>query len=140
MNFILKTEEDAKKILERYNKFHDGFIKSFNFCSQDYFDSDKNLISFGLTDIDINFAHCNYSEGNPPYNKMICASFKEVQGLSISFPEIKCGDWTIYSMDFIKNDKGFVIKITFDFFDTKKNMWTKLESISFAFKEADFVE
>lgn len=149
MFYILKTEDDAKKILEIFNSFHDGFIKTIRLQSYDRFNPNKEQFCTGNFNVYIDFAHYNYEEGKKPYNQIIHATFKRVGNFNCALEEIKNCDWTIYAINFEKAkrivqediyEQCFVFKLILGYFNVENNSWSNIEKKLFTFIEAKFQE
>lgn len=84
MKLILKDAGDAKKILDYFNHFHDGFIKKFSVTSRDRFTAVKSSeartrsIRHTLGEgywVRIDFAHHNYRPGGGDARRIVRATF-----------------------------------------------------------------
>ena len=96
--------EEAAKVLNYFNGFHDGFMKRIVITSQNDMDrNDEDLAAqTGVVfDVQIVFAHFNYgyepgkSYERPmrPHNQIIHAEFHNVQGLFCDFSEGFLGNY-----------------------------------------------
>lgn len=151
MTNVLKTENDAKTILQFYNSFHDGFIKSICLKSNDHFKPNKDQICSGSFDVSIDFAHHNYNEGKPKYNQMIHADFKDVKDFILNAEGVKKYDWSINAIIIERSkrisentkkcyESCFVFKVVHECLDAKSNEWNNVEKELFTFSEAKFKE
>ena len=87
--FIIDSEDEAVKILDYFNGFHDGFIKKITLESNDYFSQDDmdDIMSRSqsVTEdivLKLDIAHYNYGAGGPPVNRGVCLLFKDFYDLN----------------------------------------------------------
>ena len=96
----LRTEGDAREILDQFNGFHDGFIKQLSLRSHDSFEKHgpgETEITHRLTgtfDAVIQIAHYNYS-GIQPLDRVIQCSFKGVRDFRLDLRELLSYEWNI---------------------------------------------
>jgi hypothetical protein len=81
----VRSVDEGVEAMEYFNASHDGFIKRFLIMSQDYFLPDKSQMCTGSFNAELDFAHYNYREGQPPPNQLIRAVFIEVQDALCDF-------------------------------------------------------
>ena len=101
-SFTVASVEDAKKALDYFNGFHDGFMKRIIITSQNDMDMDEDRSenyaarTGVIFDVQIDFAHYNYGydpsksyERSPlrPCNQIVHVEFHDVQGLFCDFSE-----------------------------------------------------
>jgi hypothetical protein len=82
--FDIASMEEAKSVLEHFNQFHDGFIKRITVVSQDEMGEDYSQSSRGIFDIELEFAHYNYTAGAQPLHparQRVWATFYNVRDL-----------------------------------------------------------
>ncbi len=85
-SFDVASVEDATRVVEYFNGFHDGFMKRIVIESRDRMDEDHGQSCSGVFDVEIDFAHYNYWDGSEPfhpYNQIVHARFSEVQDLCL---------------------------------------------------------
>ena len=81
-SFELASVEDAVRILDYFNGFHDGFIKRMVIESKDSIHEDFSQTCTGVFEVEIDFSHYNYAAGADPfhpYNQIVRARFSNVQ-------------------------------------------------------------
>jgi len=149
MNYLLKKKEDVKNVLDRLNYFHDGFIKELCLTSHDKFDSDKSQFCTGEFSLKIDFAHYNYDEGRPPFNRIIRCFFKDVKDFNFNFRNFRLADGAITLLEIEETERCdnnydievcFVLKIRFNFYQKKENKWTEVKQTLFSFREVQLEE
>jgi hypothetical protein len=100
----LRTENDAREILDQFNGFHDGFIKQLSLRSHDSFEkhgpgeTEITHRCTGTFDAVIQIAHYNYS-GLQPLDRVIQCSFKGVREFCLDLRELMSYEWNIKSVD-----------------------------------------
>jgi len=102
-SFGVSSAEEAANIVERFNGFHDGFMKRIVITSQDEIDEDLSQSCTGVFDVEIDFAHYNYQRGDEPshpYNQIVHARFRNVQDMYCDFREGFLGN-TIVSVSIV---------------------------------------
>jgi hypothetical protein len=92
--FRVASVEEADAALEYFNYFHDGFIKRLTITSHDEFGEEKGQLCTGLFDIEIDFAHYNYRQGEPPDDQIVHAHFSNVMDILLDFHAVSF-DWVI---------------------------------------------
>ena len=83
-NFRISSVEEAARILDYFNGFHDGFIKRIVVESHDEIHTDLSQSTSGVFDVEIDFAHYNYPKGAEPFhphNQIVRAEFENVQDI-----------------------------------------------------------
>ncbi len=78
MRFELRSLGDATKILEHFNHFHDGFIRSFLVSSRDHFEKIGCQRVTGQYDAQILFAHYNFGWPSQDADTRVEAKFYDV--------------------------------------------------------------
>ena len=89
-SFAVSSAGEAAQALDYFNGFHDGFMKRIAITSHDEIDEDHGQSCTGVFDVEIDFAHYNYPDGNEPfhpYNQIIHARFRKVQDIFCDFSE-----------------------------------------------------
>lgn len=89
-SFDVSSAEEAAVAFDYFNGFHDGFMKRIDITSRDAIDEDHGQSCSGLFDVDIEFAHYNYADGEAPFhphNQIVHAVFLDVQDIFGDFRE-----------------------------------------------------
>lgn len=141
----LTTPEDARAILEHFNSFHDGFIKSFLLTSRDSFErSSKGAgqVVTGLFDAELGFAHFNYGNGSTPHDRIVRASFSGVADvlLDLRLGKGRFSDWSIDRLEIGVcggDDRGFSLTVRRRVL-TEGSRWQEETSSLFRFQSAVF--
>jgi hypothetical protein len=97
---IVSSVEEAARVLDYFNGFHDGFIKRFVIESRDEILADRSQSCTGVFDVRIDFAHYNYQQGAEPFHthdQIVTTRFSNVQDLFCDFREGFLGN-TIISL------------------------------------------
>jgi hypothetical protein len=95
--------EEAARVLDYYNGFHDGFMKRIILQSQDEIHRDLSQSCTGVFDAAVDFAHYNYQNGAEPlhpYNQVVRAEFRNIQDFFCDFREGFLGN-TIISLSMV---------------------------------------
>jgi hypothetical protein len=103
ITFELSSVEEATKILDYFNGFHDGFIQRMVIESKDRISEDLSQTCTGLFEVEIDLAHYNYAAGTEPfhpYNQIVRARFRNVQDILCDFREGFLGN-TILSLSIV---------------------------------------
>lgn len=83
-SFHVSSVEEAAAAFDYFNGFHDGFMKRIDIASRDEIDQDHGQSCTGLFDVEIEFAHYNYADGDAPFhphNQVVHALFRDVQDI-----------------------------------------------------------
>jgi hypothetical protein len=94
---VLKTPEEAAAILEYFNGFHDGFIKQLTLSSYGHFERWGVQACSGRLDLELEIAHYNYRDGEPPADQVIHARFTRVRDLQADMPG-RAAEWRIMNV------------------------------------------
>ena len=86
MHRLVATPEQAEEVLEYFNGFHDGFIKRLSLVSYDYFEARGVQVCSGRLDLELEIAHYNYRNGEPPADQVVHARFTHVRHLHAEMP------------------------------------------------------
>ena len=84
--FQVRSEADGLRILDRFNGFHDGFIRRIDIVSRDRFEEIGVQSADGVYDVTIEFAHYNYPDGDEPFHpvdQIIEAKFRGVEDVYV---------------------------------------------------------
>ncbi len=96
--FPVSSPAEAARALDYFNGFHDGFMKRINIVSDDEIDEDHGQSCTGLFQVEIDFAHYNYRDGNEPfhpYDQIVHAVFRQAQDIFCDFREGFLGNTVI---------------------------------------------
>ncbi len=88
--FHVSSVEEAAAAFDYFNGFHDGFMKRIDIASRDEIDQDHGQSCTGLFDVEIDFAHYNYADGDAPFHphdQIVQAVFGGVQDIFCDFRE-----------------------------------------------------
>ena len=105
MVYSVENAHDAEAALERFNYFHDGFIKRVELVSRDRFEqngpayTDRAHVCTGSFGVTLEIAHYNYDQGNQPYNRLIRCRFEDVQSFLLDLRAHQLHDWPITRLD-----------------------------------------
>jgi hypothetical protein len=105
MIYSIENARHAEAVLERFNYFHDGFIKRVELLSHDRFEqngpayTDRAHICTGSFEVILEIAHYNYGPGDQPYNRLIKCRFEDVQGFLLDLRTHQLHDWPITRVD-----------------------------------------
>ena len=83
---IVASPEEAEAVLDYFNGFHDGFIKRLTLISHDYFEARGVQVCSGHLDLEVEIAHYNYRDGEPPATQVVQARFTHVRHLHTDMP------------------------------------------------------
>jgi hypothetical protein len=151
--FPVVTAEDAASVIERFNAFHDGFIKEVSLRSRDWFSSegpdpwDLGHNCTGAFDAVIDFAHYNYGGTIQPLDRIVRARFVDVSDFRLDLRGVKPGDWPIQYVAIEGATRArpqggeeacFRLHITWSHFDGEA--WGSRSEELFTFRQAEFQE
>jgi hypothetical protein len=144
--------EEATKILDYFNGFHDGFIQRMVIESKDRINEDFGQTCTGVFEVEIDLAHYNYAAGTKPfrpYNQIVRARFRDVQDVLCDFREGFLGN-TILSLSIVAADrlKGgetttercLCLRLARHFYLANERRYELRESPLFTFTAAALVE
>jgi hypothetical protein len=89
--FAASSSEEVQAALEYFNGFHDGFMKRIVLVSQDRMEADGSQTVGGRFDVEVDFAHYNYADGERPLHpasQLVRARFEDVQDI---FCDLRAG-------------------------------------------------
>jgi len=144
VDYELKTPPDAAAIVETFNGFHDGFIRSLALRSQDRFTADGPEATdiahhtSGGFDIDVEFAHYNYGGRLQPIDRIVRAVFREVRDINLDLTGHTPEQWPITVVEFPPSDDLFGFHITRSRLDGAE--WVTSLQTWFRFGAATFTE
>jgi hypothetical protein len=84
--FRLTSAEEGRRVLDRFNAFHDGFIRRIEIVSRDRFEGIGVQTASGVYDVTIELAHYNYGDGQEPFHpvdQVIEARFSDVEDVYV---------------------------------------------------------
>lgn len=139
--------EEANAVLEYFNGFHDGFIKTLSVISHDVFEERGVQASSARLDLEITFAHYNYQQGERPADQLITARFFEVMDLSIAFSG-QLHEWSVYEVFISETSRALedgreeaclaAVLLQSRLRDNRE--WQRHEDLTFTFRRAAFEE
>jgi hypothetical protein len=97
----IESLDDAERMVERFNGFHDGFIKRVELVSHDRFDqfgpdfTDRCQVCTGLFDAVLDFAHYNYDRDRQPVDRLVSCRFEAVKGFHLDLRNTELHDWVV---------------------------------------------
>ena len=153
MNGFVKTQEDANRILDHFNGFHDGFIYKLILRSHDVFTKEGPEVPeithhcSGQFDVRIDIAHYNYGQGTQPHNRIVRCFFKNVQDFCLDLRSRKSYEWPITNIEMTSGTRERELRGTEPCFSLNI-VWGKLIGESWevdtyallTFQEAEFEE
>jgi hypothetical protein len=145
VNYPVATLEQARVALEYFNGFHDGFIRRLGLVSHDRFEARGVHTLSGRLDLELDLAHYNYREGEPPADQVVELRFAEVRGLWIDLPYAN-GEWAIEDLriasttrtEFGREEDCLAAAMLHHRLD--QGTWTVREVLRFTFRAAEFTE
>jgi hypothetical protein len=141
----LRTPEEAAAILEYFNGFHDGFIKRLTLISHDYFEARGVQVCSGRLDLELEIAHYNYRDGEPPADQIVQARFTHVRHLHTDMPG-NAAEWSLINVYFepgtrqtvVTEEPCFHARFLQNQLDQER--WVHYQALRFSFREAAFRE
>jgi hypothetical protein len=145
--------EDAADAVERFNAFHDGFIREVSLRSRDRFsgeESDPFSLGHHCTgefDAVIDFAHYNYGGRIQPLERVVRGRFMDVMDFRLDLHGVKPEDWPIRSVEIEpatrthprRGEEGcFRLRITWSHLDGEA--WSSRSEELFSFLRGEFEE
>jgi hypothetical protein len=97
----LAPGDDPGPIIEEYNAFHDGFVRSIALASRDRFtrvgprDWDVAHETTGQFAAVIDFAHYNYDGGIQPLDRLVRATFRGVREFALDLRGFRSYEWPL---------------------------------------------
>ena len=153
MNFSIKTQDNATRILDHFNGFHDGFIHKFVLRSHDVFTREGPEVTdiahqcSGRFDVRIDVAHYNYGQGTQPHDRIVRCFFRNVQDFCLDLRSRKSYEWPITNVEITAGTRVTESGETESCFELTM-LWSKLVDESWeisraellTFQEAEFEE
>ena len=153
MTLYLRSETDARDILDYFNGFHDGFIKEVSLRSYDSFAKEGPEITdiahrcTGRFDAVIDTAHYNYQSGTQPYHRVVRCQFKNVKDFYVDLRDVKSYEWPIKVVDIRPGQRHTehggmesCFSLVFSWSKLVDNQWSERREQVFTFQEAEFSE
>jgi hypothetical protein len=137
--------DQARAALEYFNAFHDGFIRRLALISHDVFEARGVHTLSGRLDLELDLAHYNYRDGEPPADQIVELRFTEVRDLWVDLPYAN-GEWAIVDLRVSSATRtGFgneeqCLQATMRHHRLDEGQWTVCEVLRFTFKAAEFTE
>lgn len=100
----IENLNDAERMLDRFNSFHDGFVKRVELVSHDRFDqfgpeyTDRCQVCSGLFDAVLEFAHYNYDMDRQPADRVVSCRFEEVKEFRLDLRGNTLHDWVVHGV------------------------------------------
>lgn len=152
---LLEPDEPdrASDLIERFNAFHDGFIKRLSLESRDRFSKvgpELHAIGHEVTgafDAVVEFAHYNYGETLEPPQRVVRGRFEGVRDFRLDLRGWGASDWPIQyvAIEPARRDAGeggdepcFRLSVTWSHLNG--NEWTHRTAELFTFRRARFDE
>lgn len=141
--FDVTTPDDAARVVEFFNAFHDGFIRRFTLVSHDRHESRDVHVTTGRLDLELVFAHYNYDAGRPGPDQLIEARFTGIRDLAVAFTG-QPADWPILSLQLepapASAADGAMLARLIQPRLVEGRRWERAEALSFRFGSATFRE
>jgi hypothetical protein len=102
--WTLATPADAKRILDHFNGFHDGFLHAISLRSHDAFRREGPAVTdiahllTGTFDVVVEVAHYNYAAGTQPHDRLVRGTFENVRDFHLDLRGAEAHDWPIYEV------------------------------------------
>jgi len=99
--YRLAPGDDPTRVIERYNAFHDGFVRSIALASRDRFTRvgprtwDVAHETTGQFAAVIEFAHYNYGGGIQPLDGVVRATFRGVRDFALDLRGFRSYEWPL---------------------------------------------
>jgi len=99
--YRLAAGEDPTAVIEAYNAFHDGFVRSIALASRDRFTRvgprqwDIAHETTGNFAVVIDFAHYNYGGGIQPLDRVVRATFRVVRDFALDLSGFRSYAWPL---------------------------------------------
>jgi len=149
----LKTEEDSRRIVDRFNGFHDGFIHKLILRSRDAFEQEGTEVTdivhqlTGRFDVRLDIAHYNYDQGLQPHDRIVRCFFKNVQDFCLDLRSRKSYEWLIKNMEMTavtrvqeSGEPEAVFSLNILWSKPVDQSWEVCKSQLLTFQEAEFEE
>ncbi len=94
----VRSVEDAARVLEYFNAFHDSFIRQLEVRSHDLFEARGVQVCSGHLDLELVFAHYNYQADRKSHAQRVSARFFHVSELAANFSG-RSHEWTVYELE-----------------------------------------
>ncbi len=151
----LEPDEPARAadLIERFNAFHDGFIKRISLESRDRFSKvgpELHAIGHEVTgafDAIVEFAHYNYGETLEPLERVVRGRFEGVRDFRLDLTGWGPSDWPIQYVTIeparrdggeVGDERCFGLSVTWSHLEG--DAWTHRTAELFTFRRARFEE
>lgn len=138
MKLNIDSLQDAARVLEYFNHFHDGYIARIEIASRQYPAEDGSVVCSGLFDVVLRIAHSNYGDGSQPPDRQIVGAFSEVSRICLDFHEVNECDWFIYELQFHAEQDLFSLILVRNQYEA--DAWQIRRHELFRFRSAEFCE
>jgi hypothetical protein len=145
VSYPVATPEQALLALAYFNQFHDGFIRRLALISHDTFEARGVHTLSGRLDLELDLAHYNYREGEPPADQVVELRFTGVRDLWIDLPYTN-GEWAIIAFRIAPANRSAFGKeesclaASMLHHRLEEGRWTSREVLRFTFGDAEFTE
>ena len=145
MDRVVAAPEQADEVLGYFNGFHDGFIRRLTLVSYDYFEARGVQVCSGRLDLELEIAHYNYRNGEPPADQLVHARFTHVRHLHADMPG-NAAEWSLANVHFEHGTRPTVrteepcFYARFLQYRLEGGEWVLHEALGFSFREAGFRE
>ena len=145
MIYPVTTLEQARAALEYFNGFHDGFVRKLGLVSHDVFEARGVHTLSGRLDLELDVAHYNYREGEPPADQIVELRFAEVRDLWMDLP-YTFGEWAIIELRLASATRTAFGKAepclaaAMLHHRLEEEHWAEREVLWFTFRSAEFTE
>ena len=133
----VRDARSAREAVEYFNAFHDGFVRELRLVSHDRFEDRHTHATTGRLDLHVVFAHSNYDEGRPPFDRLVRATFLEVRDLRTSFTG-RPTDWPIDGLALEPESARLRARLRQP--RLVGDAWERAEAMTFSFETATFAE
>ena len=146
------SAEEAAAVLDYFNGFHDGFMKRIDITSHDEIDEEHGQSCTGVFDVEIDFAHYNYADGEAPFHphdQIIHAVFGGVQDIFWDFRDGFLGN-TILNLSVVpmnrrqggstSTETALGLRLARNYYQEEYRRHELRQSQVFTFREATFRE
>lgn len=138
MHFLITNIADAKKALEHFNGFHDGFFKRMEIVSRQTLTPEGHVSCSAVFDLVLEIAHHNYGPRRAPFNRMVRCVFQEVQGICLDFKEAGECAWSIDALDIREAGEAMLCMLQRPHLQGR--VWVTRQHDLFQFRSAEFSE
>jgi hypothetical protein len=140
-NRIVATPKQAEAVLQYFNGFHDGFIKRLTLISHDYFEDRGVQVCSGRLDLELEIAHYNYRNREPPADQVVHARFTHLRHLHAEMPG-NAAEWSLANVHLEQGTRPATVTdepclhARFPQNRLDRDEWVLHEALGFSFREA----